>query len=185
MADFATLWIETYGAVPPQAHRLRAAGVDGWLRVHTLPGSKRYADTAAEAAEVCTRVSVVGDAVLGPEARCQLILAEAAGERHAAAYRAVRKAFGLSLAWRFNDPEDDELVWSVHTAEVRWSGKVFAPLLRRIAEDEVAGVLWLDERGSVFAPYDGGVDVFMRPAAQAEALKVRFAKWLSQRPDGL
>ncbi|WP_304219732.1 hypothetical protein [Phenylobacterium aquaticum] len=159
--------------------------MDGWLRFHTLPGSKRYADTPGEAAEVLRRVSAVGDAVLGREARCQLLLIEAYGEFHADAYRKVREAFGLIPAWSFDDPEDDELVWAVHKTQVGWSGAAFAPLLSMIADDEIANVLWFSESGSVFAPYDGGIDVFMRPAERAQSVRARFADWLSPRPDGL
>jgi hypothetical protein len=185
MPDVATLWMEAYGIVPPAAHRLPAAGAEGWLRVHTLPGSKRYADTEMEAAEVFLRVSAVGDAVLGLETRCHLIQMEADGEMHAAVYRAVRQEFALTPAWRFDDSEDDGLRWSICAAEVEWSGKAFAPLLRKIADDEIAGLLWLGEHGSVFAPYDGGVDIFMRPAERAGVMKERFANWLSPRSDGL
>ena len=49
MSDFATRWTETYGAAPPLPHALRAAHVGGWFRVHSLPGSKRYAETDEEA----------------------------------------------------------------------------------------------------------------------------------------
>lgn len=185
MSDFAARWTETYGNAPPLAHALRAARVHGWFRVHALPDSKRYAGRDEEAAEVLRRVSAVGDAVLGPTARCELILVEAEGEMNAAAYRAVREAFGLTPVWRFDDPEGGGFAWTVHRGDVRWSGEAFAPLLQRIAVDEIADVLWLAESGSVFAPYDGGVDVFMRPPALAEPLRARFTDWLSPRPDGL
>jgi hypothetical protein len=185
MPDVETIWTEAYGAVPPAADRLRSAGDVGWLRAHTLPGSKRYADTEMEAAEVFRRVSAVGDAVLGLDARCHLIQMEAEGEIQAGVYRAVRQEFGLTPAWRFDDSQDGGPLWSISTAEVQWSGKKFAPLLRKIAADEIAGLIWLGEDGSVFAPYDGGVDIFMRPAGRAGEMKGRFANWLSPRSDGL
>lgn len=185
MANFPSLWATHYGAMPPLAHLLREADADGWLRVHTLPNAKRYAETEAEAAQVFHRASEVGDAVLGRAARCQLIVAQAGGERQAAAYQSVRKAFGLHPTSRFNDPNDDDLLWSIYSAEVYWSAETFAPLLHAIATDQVAQVLWVEENGSVFAPYDGGVVSFIRPIAGTQLLKTRFADWMSPRSDGL
>ncbi len=185
MANSSSLWATHYGAMPPLAHLLRQAGVGGWLRVHTLPNAKRYAETEAEAAQIFHRASEVGDAVIGQEARCQLIVAQAGRARQAAAYQAVRKAFGLLPTGRFNDPDDEDLVWSIYTAEFHWSAGTFAPLLHAIAADQVAQVLWVGESGSVFAPYDGGVDVFIRPTSGAELFKARFADWISPRSDGL
>ncbi|PZQ64116.1 MAG: hypothetical protein DI570_06725 [Phenylobacterium zucineum] len=185
MTDFDDLWVKHYGTLPPLAYLLREACVGGWLRVHSLPHMKRYAETKAEVAEVYRRVSEVGDAVLGSGACCQLMVAEAGGERQAAEYRRMRKALNLAPADGFDDPDRDDVVWSAHKAEVNWSSEQFAPLLHAIAEDRIAHVLWIGESGSVFAPYDGGVDAFIRPVAGAERLKARFVDWLSPRPDGL
>lgn len=185
MPNSPSLWATHYGAMPPLAHLLREAGEGGWLRVHTLPNAKRYAETEAETAEVFHRTSEVGDTVLGRDARCQLIVAQAGGERQAAAYEAARKTCELLPTGWFNDPDDDDLVWSIYTAEVHWSADTFAPLLHAIAADQVAHVLWIGESGSVFAPYDGGMDVFIRPIAAAEPQKARFADWMSRRSDGL
>lgn len=62
----------------------------------------------------------------------------------------------------------------------------FASLLRRIANDEVSYVMWMDEQtGSLFAPYDGGIDVFLPTTAARDALKERHSAWLSIHPSGM
>jgi hypothetical protein len=43
------------GLVPPLNWKLRGGLPDRWLRIHTLPDSKRYAGTESEAAEIAER----------------------------------------------------------------------------------------------------------------------------------
>ncbi|MBK7581372.1 MAG: hypothetical protein IPI67_14305 [Myxococcales bacterium] len=46
-----------------------------WLRIHSLPGSKRYADSPEERAELLQRHRQVADVVLGASSACALLVA--------------------------------------------------------------------------------------------------------------
>jgi hypothetical protein len=39
--------------------------------------------------------------------------------------------------------------------------------------------------GKIFAPYDGGFDLFPSPGEEVAQLKSRFSEWLSSHPEGL
>jgi hypothetical protein len=59
-------------------------------------------------------------------------------------------------------------------------------LIADAARGAMPRVLWVNEQtGSVFAPYDGGFDLFLRSQSEVEFLKARHSGWLSQHPDGL
>ena len=63
---------------------------------------------------------------------------------------------------------------------VRWGDLRFVPLLRAIAVDAAqSSWLWMSNRtGAVFAPYDGGADLFLPTAADAVQARSRWAEWL-------
>lgn len=60
------------------------------------------------------------------------------------------------------------------------------PLLRRIADDEIARVLVLDRDARwAYHPYDGGGDILAPNEAARDALTARFSSWLSSHPSGM
>jgi hypothetical protein len=63
---------------------------------------------------------------------------------------------------------------------------VFDKLLTAIADDEVDFVFWMNrENGAIFAPYDGGFDLFPSTDAQVDELKKSYPDWLSSHSQGL
>jgi hypothetical protein len=48
-------WDQWFPNCEPVAHHLRAAFPDRWVRFHSLPGAKRYADNDAEYATISER----------------------------------------------------------------------------------------------------------------------------------
>lgn len=48
-------WNEQWPGCPPIGYELRHCRPDQWVRFHSLPGSKRYADNPAEYAELLYR----------------------------------------------------------------------------------------------------------------------------------
>jgi hypothetical protein len=152
--DFAALWRGWFPDVPPVGHLLRDAYPERWLRVHSLPGSKRYAGTDAEWGELLRRMNAVATDVLG-EGACALV----------------------EPAWA-----EDE--WGA-PVEATWRSGAFDALLRRVADDETRAVFVALDSGRVFAPYDGGADLFLRDAVERDAFRARYGAWLSAHPLGL
>lgn len=71
-------------------------------------------------------------------------------------------------------------------SSVRWQGGVFDKVLKDVADDATGPTLWCDrEYGRVFAPYDGGFDLFPISMAEVAELKARHKDWLSKEPSGL
>ena len=59
------------------------------------------------------------------------------------------------------------------------------PLIRSVAEDQIQALLVSLESGRVYAPYDGGADLFLRSAAERDLMQKRYQQWLSSHPEGL
>jgi hypothetical protein len=71
-------------------------------------------------------------------------------------------------------------------SRVFWQEEVFNDLLKDVADEATGPTLWCNrETGKVFAPYDGGFDIFPTSTAEVAELKERHKAWLSSEPSGL
>lgn len=178
---FNDWWSSTLGDVPPLGWVLRERFAPRWVRFHTLPDAKRYADTELERAEVVHRQVCVAAAVLGDNRPAWLIVPsyEAGGQQS----MRLDEAPGLALT-RVGDLVVDDDAHTFWAVLVPWEPQVFEPALRAIADDRLRA-LWASEDGEIFAPYDGGVDVIARSPGRRAELALQFSPWCSRHPLGL
>ena len=199
MSGFGAIWRHYYPDYHPVAYMMRMGDAKHWLRFHSLPGSKRYADTEQERQILLGRQNELATEVLGADAMCWLVQPcwvapegsiDCANELDP--FRACRD-FNLAFAWKFKDPEcvkppdedEDKLVWDVHAGLHQWKRGAFDELLLAIANEQVSYTLWLAPlTGSVFAPYAGGVDLFLPSASMAEQVASAHRSWLPASPYG-
>lgn len=163
---------------------LLGEGAANRLRFHSLPASKQYADTDEERLLLLGRQNVLALEVLGDQP-CWLVQAQwalQAGERDESdqhdPFQATRD---WKLAFAFEILEDDGeegRPWQVHAAQVRWAPGRFDDLLLSIANEEAGPTLWMGTDGAIFAPYDGGVDLFLSDAEAVRRLAAKHPDWL-------
>lgn len=178
---------------------LRNEGVPNWIRFHSLPQSKRYADTDEERAILLARQNALATEVLnvGPCWLVQTHWTTLPGEVDWAdqhdPFWATRE-YGLEYAFEFLEEdgadEDDpggepDRPWRVHAAPTDWSPGQFDHLLISIADEKAGSTLWMGTDGAIFAPYDGGIDLFLSGPEAVELLRSRHPGWLSDHPLGL
>lgn len=176
----SALWEERWSRTPPLAFLLRDSYPDQWVRFHSLPESKRYAETESEAAEILKRHHAVLDAI-GPPDRCFVILARFASDR-SPGIELPDESHWLTIE------EDDYLAEPARlcVGEMPYPSAAFDALLRAAADWEVADVIVGPEDLSwLYHPYDGGADVIAPSAAERDRLRTDFAEWLSPYPHGL
>lgn len=191
--DFAAFWRAIYPEAWPIGYLLRSAGVEHWVRFHSLPLSKRYPETDEERALLLGRQNELAVAVLSEGSTCWLVQScwvtpegytEHADE--AEAFRETRE-YPLQQAFTFCEDDDEPVsVWNVMATSTSWKRGAFDATLLRIADWQAAPTLWVSAKdGAVFAPYDGGVDLFLPAAAKVDELRSTYADWLPPTPDGL
>ena len=167
---------------------LLGEGTANRLRFHSLPASKRYADTDEERSVLLGRQNVLASEVLG-DRPCWLVQAHwvlRAGERDLTdqhdPFRATRE-WKLDFAFEFLEYDGEEWrPWRVYAAQVRWSPGEFDDLLLSIADEKAGPTLWMGADGAIFAPYDGGVDLFLRDAGAVQRLATQHSEWLPTHP---
>ena len=190
--DFSSRWEEWYDDVPPLGFLLRAAFSDRWLRIHSLPGGKRYPTSGLEHAELLRRHKSVAAHLLTDGGECVVLIYETC-ERDAADVARSAGVEGVQLVRPFElspelwDSEDGLFVapMCIFGFAARWNGDDFAGLIAAVADDK-AGALVADPiSGRVYAPYDGGADLFFRNEAERDQARSRFGDWLSRLEEGL
>ncbi|WP_431955609.1 DUF3885 domain-containing protein [Nocardia lijiangensis] len=173
------------------ADRLKHAYRDRWVRFHSLPGSKRYPETADEYGIVLDRYNTVLDELFTGQ-DVYLITCDWSGrpepdtqpDNHTRWHPDA--GYWTSVC---NDPTqtDAEFISYTHlfVSQISWQRRAVDDLLRAVADDATAGVMIAGlslER--IHHPYDGGMDVLLPTAAERDAIMHQHAEWLSHHPEG-
>jgi hypothetical protein len=81
--------------------------------------------------------------------------------------------------------DSEDPMTSVFATTVEWRAGRFDQLLLAIADDRLKALWMAADSGTVFAPYDGGVDLIYPTEWQRAAARKQFEGWLSAHPEGL
>ncbi len=169
-------WAAFYPTCPPLGWLLRNREGIPWVRFHALPASKRYPEDEAERGIILSRANSLGDRLLGP---CQLCWVVEADCSEASTQEEVSMTASES-----DDPEDP--IWNFHARPEPWRAGAFDAELLSIANNGPRRTIWMRcDDGSVFAPYDGGFDLFPASWMEVAKLKLEWPEWLSTHPQGL
>lgn len=174
-------WNARWPQTPPIAFLLRGVHPDLWVRFHSLPGSKRYAETDAERRIVLARHHAVLEA-LAPSSQCFVIATQFATDPSG-----TDSALVASTHWQTIDAgEHFEEPAQLYVTSLPYPSAELDDVLMACADWRLADVIvsphdlrWL------YHPYDGGADVIAPSTAERDQLKARFESWLSTHPAGL
>jgi hypothetical protein len=158
-----------------------------WVRFHSLPNGKRYAETPDETREILERHFAVLEALHTERTSDLLIVGEDWGW-----YDGVDLAGGWTKRylpgawpwrkWRHDSDEESDpfhYFWVSSARQVRDLG----PLLERVAAWQAT--VWISDNGLnwMYHPYDGGADVYARTADERDSLVSSYSTWLPEAGD--
>ncbi len=188
--DPLTWWQSHFSGVAPRGHLLRHALSQQWVRFHSLPESKRYAESVDDYIELQKRHLAVASSLFsvgeplyvfrayGGETRLR------GKQRHQLAGRQFREAVA-HLPVENATLNDDEDRMYVRALISKWKPDFFEAAVRLLADWQEVGVSVVSPATrNIFCPYDGGMDVFAFSIGPEE-LRARFPSWLSSMPSGL
>ena len=189
-------WESQFQDILPIAHTFINIFKDRWIRFHSLPESKRYAQSASEYQTILFRHNALLSH-LSKEKKLTLITAfyseNATPVKDIG--RATVKLFELdsnakhwqTLAMHEIDSElGTECYLHLFASEWRWSSAVFDPVLKLVADDVLRNVFILSLDDSwLYHPYDGGADVICSSTSERNLLRKEFSSWLPDTPSGL
>ncbi|MEV6171788.1 hypothetical protein AB0L99_26680 [Streptomyces sp. NPDC051954] len=186
----SALWWRRWPKGPPVAHELRTAYTDRWVRFHSLPGSKRYAETEEEYAVVLDRYNTVLDELFAGEDVYVVTVGwswESDGPEVPERRREVHGEGTRWLTLAHDDESDPEFHSYTHLYADRrpWQRGAIDGIFREAADDVLAGV-FVSDLGvrRIHHPYDGGADVILATSEERDRLRARHTDWLSGHPSG-
>jgi len=187
--EIATMWKRTFGDFAPLGYVCRHELRERWLRIHSLPASKRYPDTETEYGELLRRHNEVATIVLGEGEECALFVTTFGEQCASLAERGlpvIDHATFVDVPELATEQRGERISANVAVAWVSWKRTHFDFLIRSVADESAGGVLFANfRRHTAYAPYDGGADVFVDTPEQVALKKKQWSGWLSPRKDGL
>lgn len=175
-------WCSACQSVQPTGWALRGAFRDRWLRIHSLTGSKRYPTTPQDRSELRSRHRHATSLLLREGEHGFLITPWACASHE------VFSSSGLMPSRHVPEyqPDDHQPPGGpFHAAAFRWSFDSFIPILDAVAEDATCALFASADASRIYAPYDGGADLFTTESDQLTVLRVALKACLSPRFDGL
>jgi hypothetical protein len=190
--DLQMIWNRWFPDTPPVGFLLRQACPERWLRIHSLPESKRYPDSGFDSAEIQRRHAAVAEALLGSDDCLFFVSHECTGRysRNAGALAGftpeqLPRLWAIDAAFHDEDHGTFAVPICVSGCRAVWDRERFARFIAAVAEDQMRGILLNSRTGAVYAPYDGGADLIGASALARDLLREQFATWLPENPDGL
>ena len=184
-------WNNKFPETPPVSNRFRDIYADRWIRIHSLPESKRYADTDQELKEVLRRYDCVLTDLVGGGNEVLIIFCSYDADKDRSSCRSIREInFSLfeSIRKQSFDPDDEDegLELQCFYALDLFESHKFDEVFTCVANNVIRNVFLVAiQSGRIFAPYDGGADIIVENRGSHDEYRERFREWLSARPDGL
>ncbi|MDX3571285.1 hypothetical protein [Streptomyces sp. ID05-47C] len=187
----ARLWRERHPSVPPLTHTFRGVFADRWVRFHSLPESKRYAESEDEYAMLLRRYNTVLDELFAGQEVFVVTGDWSSTADGPAGFPTPRQDLHPDGVLWWTEPDVSDPDPEFHTyfrfyADRRpWRPGCVDELLRAAADEEIVGVFLTDTGlNRIHAPYDGGADVVLTTPAERDRLRARHPGWLSPHPSG-
>ena len=186
------LWLKRWPGSRPIGHELHQRFPERWVRFHSLPESKRYADTEDEYAELLHRHHVVIDELQATRRRGDELLVVTVewsiNDQLEPRPAELEEAFP-SEPWTnvLRERDGDDEYWTHlfigHTAS---DAPAFDRLLRSVADHDTSDVIIADlALNWLYHPYNGGADVIASSNEERGRLRAAHPDWLSTHPQGL
>jgi hypothetical protein len=189
MSQLTQDWVEAWPRCRPIGHELRGCAPERWVRFHSLPASKRYADTAEEHAEVLRRHQILLAELGSTEEVLLLTTAWSTSREPARMWDELARVLPDARYWTsiLRDEDEGEEFWNhVYVCVSSRRSTELEALLQLVADDVTRDVIitsrdlrWL------YHPYDGGADVIARTATERDEIRSRHSGWLPTNPQGL
>jgi hypothetical protein len=190
-SEFIDYWNKEYKESLPINHELKMAYPDRWLRIHSLPESKRYAENEGEYRIILDRQNQLINDLIGEESEIAISFGLYRWDLTNDNYKELtdfgefQKVLRIDLQKERPKEYEDETYYDIYVKTESWKNGSRNEILKAIADDEIRAMFVSPSNKCVIAPYDGGVDVIVDSTEKRDKLKAKYVSWLSDREDGM
>lgn len=192
-AKFNAYWNATYPECVPIPYFLRDAYPSRWVRFHSLPESKRYAENEAEYQTILERHNAVIDSLAQQNEELVLVSATYSETPEPIPHDGELSELDPNAEhWHtiakhiIDNDEDYPNYCHLHMSVWPWKQSLLDSILKLVADWKVADIMIVSPQANwIYHPYDGGADVILNSTDERDKLKQKFKNWLSARADGM
>ena len=189
--EFNKYWDKNYPESNPIGHELKSVYPNRWLRIHSLPESKRYAESDNEYQIILNRQNKMISELIGENSEILVISGQYEMEltdkisTALSDYGIFEKCRTIELHKIYPEEYEDDFFYDVYIKPDIWKQNSQNELLKNIADDEFRAMFICPKRNCIVAPYDGGMDIIVDSQAKRDGLKAKYKDWFSEREDGM
>ena len=189
--EFIDYWDKEYPEAFPIGHELKWVYQDRWFRIHSLPESKRYAETEDEYKIILDRQNQLIEDLIGEGTEIAISFGLYTDDITNDSYKELtdfgefRKVLTIDLQKERPKEHEDETYFDIYAMIDIWHKDNKNEILKAIADDEIRALFICPSKHCIVAPYDGGVDIFVDSTTKRNELKAKYSDWLSEREDGM
>ena len=190
-SEFIDYWNKEYPESLPINHELKLVYPDRWFRIHSLPESKRYAETEEEYKIILDRQNQLINELIGEESEVAISFGLYRRDSTNVNYKELtdfgefQKVLRIDLQKERPEAYLDEMYFDIYVKTEKWENGKRDEILKAIADDEIRAMFVSPSKKCVIAPYDGGVDIIVDSTEKRDRLKAKYKNWLSDREDGM
>ena len=189
--EFNKYWELNYPESNPIGHELKSVYPNRWLRIHSLPKSKRYAESEVEYQIILDRQNQLISELIGENTEIIIVSGQYETELtdktsiELSDYGEFKKCRTIDLHKIYPEEYDEGYFYNVYFRPDIWKSNSQNRLLKNIADDEFRAMFVCPRRNCIVAPYDGGMDIIVDTQKKRDELKTKYRDWLSEREDGM
>lgn len=189
--EFTAYWNKAYPEAKPINYTLKHVYPDRWLRIHSLPESKRYAETEVETKIILERQNQLFEELIGEGSEIIISIGRyrwnqsVSNQMEYTNFGEFEKVHRVDLLKELPDEYDEESYLDIFIKIENWKRGRRDDILQAIANDDLRAMFICPSKKCIIAPYDGGVDIIVDSREKRDNFKLKYKNWLSQREDGL
>lgn len=184
--QFNSFWTDHFPGTSLLSYRFRTDYPDRWVRIHSLPLSKRYAETEEEWNILFHRQNMILTDVMGDRSEILIVVVSNLDDDEPEQVNGPKTALDRIDLYKA-DPEiygEGQFFYPLLYQQT-WQPHKFDRLLKKIAEWESMAFFVALDNGNIVAPYDGGLDLILKDRNLRDAYKEKYKDWLSYTESGL
>lgn len=189
--ELTNLWNVSFSDFLPIAYELKNKFNERWLRIHALPGSKRYPENEDEYDEIFRRHNLILADLFGADHSFLLITMgygfnkDSISEEMKLKDLGLQKNFWMSIDVSHEDDKESYYL-NLFYDELKWRNNLLNNVFRLVADEKIREIMLFSiERNIVYHPYDGGADIIFENSILRDKYKEKYKDWLSNHPKGL
>jgi hypothetical protein len=189
--EMQLFWQANYTLCPPINFLFKIFYTDRWLRIHSLPDSKRYADTDEEWQILLgTQNAILDDIFKDGETFYLLVGVYSSGKINILDKPDIDNEclnkFDftpleiIDLHAISKEYYDEDIFYTPYFATLQYKSSEYNDVLKTVANDEIRVFFLNDVTNTIFAPYDGGVDIIYPDTTTRDFYKTKYSHYTQQ-----